>query len=202
MALNSPAFLQRSCWIFDLDGTLTCPVHDFAHMRQALGMAADADILATVAALPQPEKAQMMQQLDQLELQYARLAQPAEGVLHLLVHLHNRGAKLGILTRNSREIALQSLQTIGAAHFFDPELVLGRDEARPKPDPDGIERLLDRWQCPADQTVMVGDFRFDLEVGRAAGTATVHVAPEGAPQWPELTDLRVSSLAGLLNLMY
>lgn len=202
MARYSPEFLQRPCWIFDLDGTLTCPVHDFVHMRQALGMAADADILGTIAVLPEPDRSAMMVRLDQLELHYARLAEPAEGVLHLLVHLHNRGVKLGILTRNSRDIALQSLQAIGAAHFFAPEWVLGRDEARPKPDPDGIERLLDHWQCPAEQTVMVGDFRFDLEVGRAAGTATVHVAPAGAPQWPELTDLQVSSLAQLLNLMY
>jgi len=38
--------LARRCWIFDLDGTLTVPVHDFPAIRSALGMAeGDSDIL-------------------------------------------------------------------------------------------------------------------------------------------------------------
>jgi len=195
-------FLQRPCWIFDLDGTLTCPVHDFDYMRRELGMAPGADILGTIAALPEPQRFDMTLQLDALEMKYARLAKPAEGVLHLLVHLHNRGAKLGILTRNSREIALSSLAAIGASHFFEPAWVLGRDEARPKPDPEGIQRLLSHWGATPEQAVMVGDFRFDLEVGRAAGTATVHVAEPEQDGWPALTDLRVSTLTELLNLVY
>ncbi|RMH01984.1 MAG: HAD family hydrolase, partial [Planctomycetota bacterium] len=46
--------------------------------------------------------------------------------------------------------------------------------------------------------VMVGDFRFDLEAGRAAGCLTVHVDPAGAFPWPELADLKVRGLAELL----
>lgn len=201
MSCNSE-ILSRSCWIFDLDGTLTCPVHDFDHMRRELDMAPGVDILGTIAALPEPERLDMTLRLDKLEKQYAQLAQPAEGVLHLLVHLHNRGAKLGILTRNNREVALSSLAAIGAAHFFEPAWVLGRDEARPKPDPEGIQRLLHHWSADAGDAVMVGDFRFDLEVGRAAGTATIHVAGPEQPGWPELSDLRVDSLSKLLDQMY
>jgi phosphoglycolate phosphatase-like HAD superfamily hydrolase len=44
---------------------------------------------------------------------------------------------------------------------------------------------------------MVGDYRFDLESGRAAGAATVHVDPSRAFRWPELTDLAVGTLAEL-----
>ncbi|MCV6589398.1 MAG: HAD family hydrolase [Marinobacterium sp.] len=194
-------FLNRCCWIFDLDGTLTRPVHDFEQMRQALGMAPGADILATLAATPEPQHSELAAQLDQLEMHYAGLAQPADGVAMILEYLHQRGCQLGILTRNKREIALHSLQVIGVAHLFDPQWVLGRDEARPKPDPHGIEYLLDGWGAAAEQTVMVGDFRFDLEVGRAAGTATVHVTPADTEQWPELTDLHVHSLDELHRLM-
>jgi hypothetical protein len=28
--------VNRSCWIFDLDGTLTLPVHDFGFIRHEL----------------------------------------------------------------------------------------------------------------------------------------------------------------------
>ncbi|MBY4677989.1 HAD family hydrolase [Marinobacterium arenosum] len=196
-----PDLNDRHCWIFDLDGTLTRPVLDFQHIRSELGIAPSQDILATIAATPEPRRSQLAERLDQLERHYAALAEPAQGVLHLLVHLQNRGARLGILTRNTRAVALSSLQAIGAAHFFEPDAVLGRDEVRPKPDPHGIEHLLARWQCRAHQAVMVGDFRYDLEVGRAAGTATVHVARQEADLWPELTDLRVDSLTQLLDLM-
>lgn len=201
MSRCSPEFLERPCWIFDLDGTLTRSVHDFAHMRSELGIKPDQDILGTIAAKPEPERSRLEQRLDELELHYARLAAPAEGVLHLLVYLHNRGAQLGILTRNSRDIALNSLKAIGVDHLFPEDAVLGRDEARPKPDPEGIVRLLRHWQCEPHNSVMVGDFRFDLEVGRAAGTATIHVAADDQPSWPEFTDLKVRSLAELLDLM-
>jgi phosphoglycolate phosphatase-like HAD superfamily hydrolase len=44
---------------------------------------------------------------------------------------------------------------------------------------------------------MVGDYSFDLQTGRAAGAATIHVDPTGAFRWPELTDLAVATLAEL-----
>lgn len=184
---------ERRAWIFDLDGTLTQPVHDFVHIRQELGIALDQDILATIAARPLDERLDMMQRLDLLEYHYAQQARPAPGVLPLLELLASRGCLLGILTRNTRSIALASLKAIGAESFFIPEWVLGRDEAKPKPDAQGITMLLDQWQCQPEEGVMVGDFRYDLETGRAAGTFTVHVDDRDR-HWPELTDLRVGSL--------
>ena len=44
---------------------------------------------------------------------------------------------------------------------------------------------------------MVGDYGFDLQTGRAAGAATIHVDPAGDFRWPELTDLAVGSLLEL-----
>ena len=47
-----PALADLRHWVFDLDGTLTVPVHDFALIRRALDIPADADILGHLAALP------------------------------------------------------------------------------------------------------------------------------------------------------
>ena len=44
---------------------------------------------------------------------------------------------------------------------------------------------------------MVGDYRFDLEAGRNAGVATVHLDVDGGETWPDVTDVRVDSLEGL-----
>lgn len=192
---------RKRYWIFDLDGTLTRPVHDFAHIRAELGLAADADILRTLAALPQPQRARQFARLDQLELHYAARTEPAPAVTDLLAQLSDRDCRLGILTRNTRPVALRALQAIDAARYFVPADVLGRDEALPKPDPQGIERLLARWSGAPQEAVMVGDFRYDLEAGRACGTTTVHVDHGIHPTWPDLTDVRVTSLEQLLNYL-
>ncbi len=41
--------LQRKYWIFDLDGTLTVPVHDFQGIRKTLGIPRDKDILGFIS---------------------------------------------------------------------------------------------------------------------------------------------------------
>lgn len=192
---------RRRYWIFDLDGTLTRPVHDFAHIRAELGLAPDVDILRTLAALPRPQRERQYAQLDELELHYAAMTEPAPAVTELLALLDARGCRLGILTRNTRAVALRALEAIGAARHFAPCDVLGRDEARPKPDPHGIEQLLARWNGSVQHAVMVGDFRYDLEAGRACGTATIHVDHGVHTGWPELTDLRISSLSQLIDLL-
>lgn len=189
---------DRRAWIFDLDGTLTQPVHDFLHIREELGIAADQDILATIAARPSTEREEMMVRLDELEHVYAARAKPAPGVLELLELLTVNQCDLGILTRNTQSIAIASLAAIGAEHFFNHDRIIGRDEARPKPDTQGITLLLNSWQRMPDEAVMVGDFRYDLETGRAAGTFTVHVDDRDR-HWPELTDLRVPSLQALTH---
>ncbi len=193
---------EARVWVFDLDGTLTQPVHDFEHIRAELGLASGSDILATIAARPEAEQVRLNERLDELELFYARQAQPASGAYNLIYELAQKGCHLGILTRNKREFALSSLAAIGVAEFFDEAAVLGRDEARAKPDPEGIHLLLDYWQADAEQGVMIGDFRFDMEVGRAAGLTTVHVGHHNGAEWPELTDIRVDTLDQLQQLLF
>ena len=42
-------------WVFDMDGTLTVAVHDFAAIRVALAIPPQDDILTHLAALPAPQ---------------------------------------------------------------------------------------------------------------------------------------------------
>lgn len=186
----------KTAWVFDLDGTLTIPVHDFAHMRKELQMQPDADILKTLAAMQGEQKRQLTQRLDELEAFYANQAQGALGVTQLISFLARQGCRLGIFTRNTKEMAILSLQAIGVAEYFDHETIIGRDEAPHKPNPQGLLDILRHWDKGIDEAVMVGDFRFDLETGRAAGTSTVHIS-NSDDRWPHLTDYFFSSLAHL-----
>lgn len=192
---------DRSSWIFDLDGTLTLPVHDFAYIRQELAIPDDADILEHLDTLPHTEAKRHHERLEQIERELAERAAAAPGLLELLGRLEQAGARLGILTRNSREIALLTLEAIGARHYFAAAHVVGRGEAPPKPDPAGLLHLLGQWSGSAANAVMVGDYLFDLQAGRAAGTATIHVARPDGQRWPEESDLMVDDLEELAGLL-
>ena len=191
---------SRRHWIFDMDGTLTVAVHDFDAMRDALDLPPGRPILEALAALGRtdPEAARERREaLDRMELEMAHGSREQPGARDLLERLLARGARVAILTRNGRRIADATLAAAGLADLFEPEFVLGRECAAPKPDPAGVELLLARWGARADDALMVGDGRFDLEAAAAAGCATVHLDATGGETWPEITTLRVSSLAAL-----
>ena len=76
------------------------------------------------------------------------------------------------------------------------EALLTRDDGPIKPDPWPVSAICRRWQLPPQQVVMIGDFRFDVESGRAAGTRTVLLAGVDPATYPneERADLVLSSL--------
>lgn len=193
--------MARPHWVFDLDGTLTVPVHDFAAIRAELGVPEGSDILEYIDGLPLEDARLLHRRLDGIEMELAKRAEPAAGAVRLVEALHRRGAPLGIVTRNTKEIALQVLETIGVGGRFAPGNVLGRHDALPKPDPQGLSILSARWGATGDSMVMVGDYLFDLQSGRALGAATIHVDRSRSFRWPELTDLAVESLDELAGLL-
>lgn len=185
-------------WVFDMDGTLTVAVHDFAAIRRALEIPPKDDILAHLAALPAEQAAAKHRWLIDHERELAAAARPAEGAAELLRSLQARGCRVGILTRNDRELALLTLRTIGLLDCFEPAAILGRADALPKPSPDGLLRLAAIWQQPAHELVMVGDYLHDLECARAAGAFPILVnRPDNL--WPALTGHHAASCRALLE---
>lgn len=196
-ALQDP-FAAYSHWIFDLDGTLTVAVHDFAAIRRELYIPAGSDILGHLSTLPPHHAQALHDRLQEIELELSGKTQAAPGAMALLQHLHDYGVRVGILTRNTRENALRTLQLTGLGGFFNPEHILGRDEALPKPDPDGIHCLARLWGTAPEATVMVGDYQYDLQAGRIAGALTVHVDATSSFRWPDLADVSVTTLDELI----
>ncbi|MEE1920943.1 HAD family hydrolase [Pseudomonas sp. 148P] len=187
-------------WVFDMDGTLTVAVHDFAAIRVALNIPPEDDILTHLAALPAAEAQAKHAWLLEHERDLAIASQPAEGAVELVRELAGRGVQLGILTRNARELAHVTLEAIGLADCFPVDSILGRDEAPPKPHPGGLLKLAEAWAVDPAQMVMVGDYRFDLDCGRAAGTRTVLVNLPDNP-WPELADWHAADCRALRDLL-
>jgi HAD superfamily hydrolase (TIGR01509 family) len=193
------AIMAHRHWVFDLDGTLTLPVHDFAAIRAELGVPDGADILGFLASLPPAAAQPLHEKLQAIEERLTIRTAAAAGAVHFIQRLHLRGDQLGVLTRNTRENALRTLNLIGVGHYFAIDCVLGRDEALPKPEPDGIHKLAALWSVAPAALVMVGDYLYDLQAGQAAGAATVHIHGDRTTRWPEWTDLCVPTLEELAN---
>jgi HAD superfamily hydrolase (TIGR01509 family) len=190
---------SRRYWIFDMDGTLTRAVHDFAAIRARLGIAEGAPILESISALDAEAQSTALATVAEWEHGLVRRATAQPGVAMLLDRLRQRGVRLGILTRNLCALAHETLGAASLTEFFDPEDVLGRDSAEPKPSPEGIQILLARWEARPDEAVMIGDYVFDVQSGRAAGTATVLIDPARRPEWALSADLIITDFAELLD---
>ena len=194
--------LKRKYWIFDLDGTLTIAVHDFDAIREELGIPEGQPIIKTLESLPLKESRNKKKKLQEIEEKLALNASPAPGVEKLLETLNSQNYFFGILTLNTRENAWSTLKALELTEYFTRESVIGRWCAEPKPSPKGIKMLLNQWDVSTNEALIVGDYLYDLQVGRAAKIATVHVDPSGNFEWPELADISVCSLNELTEMLH
>jgi HAD superfamily hydrolase (TIGR01509 family) len=182
--------------VFDLDGTLIHAGHDFGWIKRTLGLRADMPLMEAVASRPEAEQARIWPEIEAWERRHGELATPDPSAPALLDGLARRGVRLGVLTRNTRETALRTLEVTGLAGWFDPAHVLGRHDAPPKPDPAGLARLLSGWGAPATRAVMVGDAPHDTDTGARIGAWTVGIDP-GDRGFRDV-DLLVPALGGLV----
>lgn len=190
---------MRRAWIFDLDGTLTVPMHDFSGFKVQLGLPVDVDILTGIAQRPPEQRASLLDAVRAWEEERVEVAVAAEGAAGLLDAL--AGRPVGIVTRNTRESALRTLDVIGLAPYFRRSDVLGRDCEAPKPAPDALLRLISGWGLPPTEVVMVGDHLDDVRAGRAAGTQTVWVDVDQRGHLPPEADHVVRGLTELHHLL-
>ena len=186
-----------SGWIFDLDGTLTKPNHDFDFIRECLAVPAGELILEYSQSLPIEESKLLLNKLSKLEQSVIKSTQVAQGANSLIKFLHSQSCEIGILTRNTRDNAIQTLAHIGLHEFFRPELIIGRDEQKPKPSPEGIHYLLSKWGKKPNNAVIIGDYRLDLEAGRNAGISTILIGQATDEDMEKLADYQFSNLSKL-----
>jgi HAD superfamily hydrolase (TIGR01509 family) len=182
--------------IFDLDGTLTEPLLDFDLIRTEIGLVRG-PILEQLTGLAPEERARAEVILRRHEIAAIEQAVLADGCVELLELLGERGVPCGILTRNMRG----AVDRFCARFGFRFDGIYTREDGPPKPAPDGVLRLCAGFGVAPAQAVTVGDFKFDVQAGRAAGTGTVLVTaepPEDLATWGP-PDLVVPSLRDLVR---
>lgn len=186
-------------FIFDLDGTLVDSGLDFDQMRREMGLPAGMPILEGIARLGEAEAERCRRILHEHEWAGYERATLLPGVAELLAWLRERELRVGVVTRNSRDVSLATLARLEVT--CDP--LMTRDDGPIKPDPWAVAHICRQWDVPAQRVVMVGDFRFDVEAGRAAGTRTVLLAGVDPAAYPneEGADKVLSSLAQWRELL-
>jgi len=180
--------------IFDLDGTLADSQLDFDAMRREMELPPELPILEALDRLEPAHAAHCRAVLDRHEWAGAERATLLPGVADLIEILEDRGIRQAIATRNSRRITEATLAKIGLA----VELSLTRDDGPVKPDPWPVLHVCQKWGLPPEEIVVIGDYKFDVECGRAAGCRTVLLTHPAEPRSypnPEQADLLLASLA-------
>ena len=162
--------------LFDFDGTLTMPgALDFPAFKKSIACPPDQTVLEFIQSLPDPsEQKTAWKELDKFEMAAAEMAEPNTGAEDLIRYLRGKDLRLGIISRNSRasiERAFKNFDKVSPADF---DVILARDDTvNPKPDPEGILQAARSLNIAVDQTIIVGDFIFDIQAGKAAGAVTV-----------------------------
>lgn len=96
------------------------------------------------------------------------------GVVPTLARVRDAGLRLVIATSKRRATSLDILRHCAIDGLIDA--VIGGDcVRRGKPHPEMVHQAHALFPTPAERTVVVGDTRFDIEMGRAAGVATCAV---------------------------
>ena len=103
-------------------------------------------------------------------------------VIETLLQLSAKGYILTIASSRSRKSLLDFVHSMHLEEIFS--YILGADDVvHPKPHPEPVLRTLEAFGCSPEEALMVGDMKYDIEMGRQAGTRTCGVTyGNGSPQ--------------------
>ena len=183
--------------VFDLDGTLTVPTIDFVQMRKELGIPAG-DITKEIPKLSPDEQQRAWATIQRHEEEAITRQTPQHGAMELLRECRASGMRTGLVTRNTR----RSVDHFMARFNVSFDGIVTRDEPPLKPHPESVLRLLHRWHVPPAVTLVVGDYRHDIEAGRMAGTRTCFYQNPGVPFSGEGADHVVHSMQELHAILF
>jgi HAD superfamily hydrolase (TIGR01509 family) len=185
--------------IFDLDGTITQPFFDFDAIREEMGLDKNSGpILETMQKMSPQERENAEKILHFHEQQAVIESKLNDGARETLDALNNANIKIGILTRNKRSNAL----AIAKKHSLQFDVVVDRDDGPVKPDAFGVLRICEKFGIKPEDTLMVGDYLFDLQCAKAAGAIAVLLTNhEQAEEFTKHADFCIERIDQILQII-
>ncbi len=183
--------------IFDMDGTLTEELLDFDAIRREVGLPNAGGILEHLATLTGPEHARVTHILHRHEHAAAETCQLHEGVQQLLSVLKAAGIRTALLTRNSAACTARIL----SRHNLMLDHVATREDRPHKPHPDAILNIARRFNIPIKQTLMVGDYLYDLQAAQAAHCDSALLCTRDGGKLPPFATMATYCVTTLTQLL-
>ena len=211
MRLDPPPTLV----VFDWDGTLTDSaariVGTFRHAMETIGFSPpedDTPIRETIG-LELPEAARLLLP-EATERECVALVEAYrdhwlapnaprprlfDDTIGCLETLRARGLSLAVATGKSRRGLEREMGDTGLGEMFVATRCA--DETTGKPDPHMLHALMDEVGVRPEQTVMVGDTTFDLDMANAAGVRAIAVTTGAHPEDRLRSRAPVACVAGI-----
>ena len=185
--------------IFDLDGTITKPYFDFDAIREEIGLDRNSGpILETMEKMTPQEREKAEQILNYHEQKAVMESELNAGAKETLSAISTAGIKIGVLTRNRRDNAF----AIARRHGLKFDAVVGREDGPVKPDAFGILHLCRIFAVEPKETILVGDYLFDLLCARAAGAVAVLLTNNSrADEFAEHADFCIENIGSILDII-
>ncbi|MHA1944905.1 MAG: HAD family hydrolase [Candidatus Hodarchaeales archaeon] len=167
--------------IFDLDDTLVRSSINYAKIRTEI-----AELFPKDSQLPHLNRTPILKLIKQLReldedlfhqakliveksernaVNKAIIMDGASVIPSLLKHYNIKGV---IYTNNTRETVKLYLRKLGFEFLSSFEIFTRDDIQKPKPDPEGIIMILNRWSIPKLNTLYIGDSFIDSEAANNA----------------------------------
>ena len=192
--------------IFDFDGTLAndlsffIKAYDFALSKFGIHLAADEiskacfhkseEQIAAKFGLPSSEEFRKYyfqgadERINNVPL--------FPGVVELLEDLKNNKVKLGVVTLAFRWYISKMLAQTGLSKYFQ-SVVSCDDVTHPKPDPESILVCCKDLEVSQEETLMVGDARGDIIMGKEGKCKTALFLPDANKSFYDFEQLRATN---------
>ena len=183
--------------VFDMDGTLTLCELDFGRIRREAGVPDGMPILEYLSSAPPPVRKKVERVLERHESRAARHCDLRPGAEQVVGALRERGMRVALVTRNSKS----SVQILLERFSLRFDSCVTREDAAPKPSAEPILKIAAELGLEPSELLVVGDYVFDVEAGRAAGARTAFLRTEHFTGPVPAADAVLSDLTELLNLL-
>jgi len=183
--------------IFDLDGTVTKPCIDFPTLKREIGIAPDQLILEHLATLKGAELERATGILERWEREAAENSELNDHFLEVWSYLKRHRIKTAILTRNSRTC----VDIVLRKHYLTFDLLVTREDAPPKPSEAPVLLISRRLRIPPDRLLLIGDVKYDIWAGKAAGVKTVLLTNGKKPDPSAGADWTINSFQELIPIL-
>ena len=185
--------------IFDLDGTITQPYFDFDVIREEMGLDRNSGpVLESMEKMSPQQRRDAEQILHFHEERAVTESRLNPGAKQTLVALRKAGIHIGILTRNKRSNA----QAIAQKHGLQFDAIVDREDGPAKPDAFGMLRICEQFGVQPQETLLVGDYLFDLLCAKAAGAIAVLLTNnKRAGEFTEHADFTIEKIDQVLQII-